>query len=83
MSECPGYFGGCPHCHRDDGYLDVGREHWFVCVEHRTKWFAGSNLFSSWREQTPLDRLLSERTLARFRAVKPIRAKDIAGGHDD
>ena len=46
------YFGGCPHCGRNDGYLNIGREHWFVCHRHRAKWWVGSNLFSCWREET-------------------------------
>jgi hypothetical protein len=52
MSDDTGYFGLCPTCHKTDGYLNVGRSHWFVCDEHRTKWCAGANLFSSWREET-------------------------------
>src|SRR5690348_17591745 len=46
------YFGGCPYCHKTDGYINVGREHWFVCDQHQTKWRIGENLFSSWREET-------------------------------
>ena len=43
------YFGGCPKCGRNDGYLDVSRDHWMVCHEHKVRWYIGSNLFSSWR----------------------------------
>jgi hypothetical protein len=43
------YFGWCPECGRNDGYLNVGRTHWFVCHAHRVRWNIGSNLFSSWR----------------------------------
>jgi hypothetical protein len=50
--QADGYFGLCPHCHNNDGYLNVGRGHWFVCHEHKVKWLVGSNLFSSWRYQT-------------------------------
>ncbi len=42
-------FGSCPVCGGEDGYLDCGRGHWFVCDTHRVKWFAGSNMFASWR----------------------------------
>ncbi len=45
------HFGGCPHCGRNDGYLNDGRDHWFFCDSHKTKWLVGSNLFSSWREE--------------------------------
>jgi hypothetical protein len=46
------YFGVCPTCGRNDGYINIGRGHWFYCSKHRVKWYFGSNLFSSWREQT-------------------------------
>ncbi len=42
-------FGGCPGCGNTDGYLNVGPDHWFVCHRHKTRWRAGSNLFSGWR----------------------------------
>ncbi len=41
------YFGGCPHCLRNDGFLNIGREHWFVCHRHKMKWCVGSNLFTA------------------------------------
>ena len=44
------YYGGCPHCGKHDGHLNVEREHWFRCDHHKTKWRFGSNLFSDWRE---------------------------------
>lgn len=46
------YFGACPKCHDTDGYIKVGSDHWFLCIEHKIRWFVGSNLFSSWEEQT-------------------------------
>lgn len=42
------YFGSCGRC----GYLNVGRNHWGVCTKNKTFWAIGSNLFSSWKEQT-------------------------------
>ncbi len=46
------YFGGCPHCGRNDGGLNIERAHWHVCHRHRTKWRIGENLFSHWRGET-------------------------------
>ncbi len=46
------YFGGCPTCESSDGYINIGRGHWFHCAEHRVRWFIGSNLFSSWKDET-------------------------------
>jgi hypothetical protein len=43
------HFGWCPECGRSDGYVNIGRSHVFYCDAHRTRWSAGSNLFSSWR----------------------------------
>lgn len=45
------HFGGCPVCRRNDGYLNIGRGHWFVCHAHRFRWFVGANLFSSWKQE--------------------------------
>jgi hypothetical protein len=50
--EAIDYFGGCPKCWRNDGCLNVGPVHWFICHKHRTKWFVGENLFSTWRDET-------------------------------
>ena len=51
--------GGCPGCgntdgrHADrwhaDGYPNDERDYWFFCDRHKTRWRAGSNLFSGWR----------------------------------
>ena len=38
------YFGLCPHCHDNDGFINLGRGHWFLCHEHKVMWFIGSNL---------------------------------------
>jgi hypothetical protein len=45
------YFGGCPECGKCDRILNVGRDHWAVCLEQKNKWPVGSNLFSSWRDE--------------------------------
>jgi hypothetical protein len=77
MSDQPSnidlHFGLCPTCHRTDGYLNVGRGHWFVCHEHRAKWFAGANLISSWRDQSEAEqRAAYERVgLHEYRHVEP------------
>jgi hypothetical protein len=46
MNSFDGHFGLCPTCHQSDGYLNIGRGHWFRCDTHRVYWFAGSNLFA-------------------------------------
>ena len=66
------YFGGCPTCGDNDGCLNVGRNHWYVCHLCRTKWLVGSNLFSGWRDE---DETIWRRTWARiadYREVVPV-----------
>lgn len=46
------HFGSCPECDGLDGFINIGRGHWFYCSEHKKTWYGGSNIFSSWREQT-------------------------------
>jgi hypothetical protein len=73
LGETP-YFGGCPACGKTDGYVNVGCDHWFVCDEHSTKWYAGSNLFSCWEEEED-EAVWQKNTdlLGRFVEVKPLR----------
>lgn len=65
------YFGGCPLCGGNDGYLNLGAAHWFICREHKTKWLIGENLFDSWMVQTVAQHISAERVLSTFREVQP------------
>jgi hypothetical protein len=67
------HFGVCPICHRTNGFLNDGRDHWFVCETHMMKWHVGNNLFSSWRELTDEQRFVQRDALTRYRAVEPFR----------
>jgi hypothetical protein len=44
-------------CHEwgGDEYVNVGRVHFALCHTHRYWWRHGSNLFSSWRDETVED----------------------------
>jgi hypothetical protein len=67
------YFGVCPICRMQNGYLNDGRVHWFVCNTHMTKWCVGSNLFSSfssWRDETEEQHFAQVDKLTRYREVK-------------
>ncbi len=68
-------FGGCPECGETNGYLNVGRDHWFFCDTHKTRWRAGSNLFSACSEETEAEWQLNENRLAAYSIVKPIHTK--------
>jgi hypothetical protein len=73
------YFGGCPECGYHDGYLNVGRVHWFICHEHRTRWCVGDNLFSSWRSETAQQFLENQRRIGGYRIVEPLQPAECAG----
>jgi hypothetical protein len=45
------YFGGCPVCGKNDGHLNVGRDHYVYCSAHKKRSCYGSNLFSGWRDE--------------------------------
>ena len=66
------YFGGCPHCGRNDGYMNIGREHWFFCTRHKTKWLHGSNIFSGWRDEGEETWKLNGFRLAEYMSVTPV-----------
>jgi hypothetical protein len=66
------YFGGCPTCGKNDGYRNVGRSHWFFCLEHRVVWCAGSNLFSSWHGETEAEQREKHKLIEDFEQVEPI-----------
>ena len=75
MMEVPAesaHFGACPECGGNDGYLNVGRDHWFVCHHHKVKWLVGTNLFSSWRYQEEDEWRENERLLAGYEEVLPV-----------
>jgi len=76
--ENDGYFGLCPVCHKTDGYINIGRAHWFLCEAHKTKWFIGENLFSSWIYETGAEQRADYDRLdfGSFQAVEPFYPAD-------
>lgn len=67
----PDYFGGCPECGGDNGYFNIGRDHYVHCQAHKTVWCIGSNLFSSWREETESDWQNNREKFADYTPVEP------------
>jgi hypothetical protein len=69
-------WGACPDCATVGTYpyTNIGRGHWFYCADHKTVWFVGSNLFSSWKfeteaeQQAEYDRI----GMSTFRHVEPV-----------
>ena len=70
--ETDEYFGGCPECGQNDGYLNVGGNHWFVCDAHSTCWSVGYNLFSSWRDESEDVWQANEERLRTMKIVEPV-----------
>ena len=66
------YFGGCPECGGSDGLLYSGRDNWFFCDSHLTKWWVGSNLFSGWRFLTHEELTEQHDRLFEYREVEPV-----------
>jgi hypothetical protein len=67
------YFGDCPHCLKSNGILNVGRNHFGVCDEHKVFWWIGSNVFSGWKDETEEEWQRNEEKLSGFTRVEPVR----------
>ncbi len=65
--------GACPTCGRSDGFFNLGKEHWFICRDHKTKWLGGYNLFDSWKNQTVAQTQSIEIFLSAYKEVLPVR----------
>jgi hypothetical protein len=72
LQEEPDHFGGCPFCGGSRGFLNIGSKHWFFCEEHATRWCAGENLFSSWRDENEEDWHWNAEQLEGYAEVKPL-----------
>jgi hypothetical protein len=68
----PEFFGGCPVCLSNNGYLNIGRNHWFYCTAHRVKWNRGENLFSTWRMENEEDWRKNQELLTDYETVQPV-----------
>lgn len=69
-------FGGCPAggCRKTDGYVNLGAAHWFVCDAHRTRWPAGENVFSDWKDETEAEQRIAWSRVVAYRVVRPFTA---------
>ena len=68
--------GLCPKCGKSDGYVNLGKEHWFICRDHKSKWFAGINMFEGWENQTVAQAESIELMLSSYKEVVPLRNLD-------
>lgn len=70
------YFGGCPECGENDGFLNVEGTHVFVCHIHKTGWIVGVNLFSAWKEESEEIWEANIKLLKDYRQVEPLICTD-------
>ena len=70
------HFGNCPKCRRNDGYLNIGREHWFICKKHKVKWYAGSSIFPGWLKETETVWRQNAILLSSYLEVEPVQELD-------
>jgi hypothetical protein len=75
--EMDDQFGACPECGKRDGYRNIYRQHFFFCEEHRITWVPGTNLFSSWREESKKDWREAWEQLKDYRVYDPDAPADI------
>ena len=66
-------FGDCPKCGKNDGFVNLGKEHWFICREHKMKWYGGANLFEGWENQTVAQTLSIEALLNGYQEITPYK----------
>ena len=69
IEQADDYWGLCPTCHKTDGFANHGRDHYFLCEEHKVMWCVGSNLFSSWRDDPAADTFCAN--YGHYEIVKP------------
>jgi hypothetical protein len=67
------HFGDCPKCRKNDGHINVGRDHWFVCRQHRVKWKAGHDIFPDWQQENLQVWRRNEKLLDFFMEVEPMQ----------
>lgn len=72
LDELPGgtYDGDCPYC-GTSLYMNIGRDQYGYCPEHKVSWWIGSNVFSSWLYEGEETWERNARKLANYRRVEP------------
>ena len=71
----------CPH-HDNIPYLNVGQEHFFYCTECRAFSSIGSNLFSSWQNESGADWRKNAALIKGFEEANLVSVKNEGPIHD-
>ena len=77
VSADQAYWGVCPYCLRNDGYLNLGWSHWFVCHADRVRWLVGENLFSTWRHETAADWNATWERIGSYATCRPLFVEEL------
>ena len=70
--------GLCPICGRNDGYLNISKNHFAVCNKHRVFWHVGTALFDSWQHENETIWQRNKEKLKGYKQVEPIYARHLA-----
>ena len=65
--------GVCSKCGKTDGFVNLGKEHWFICRDHKSKWLAGINMYEGWKNQTVAQTESIELMLSSYKEIVPLR----------
>jgi hypothetical protein len=71
------HFGGCPVCGNASHVLNVERDHYYTCDEHKKRWRVGSNLFSSWRHENEETWEENKKVLEGYEEVDPVIGPEV------
>lgn len=80
-------YGVCPICRKQGDCLSVNSRQWYVCKEHKYKWFIGTNVFNTWRSMTVDEFNRNEDILMQLKRVVPlhplvkINCEELGCGH--
>lgn len=74
--------GNCPDCHLASKMLNVGRDHYGVCDQHKVFWHIGSDVYSEWRQESESVWQRNDATLRSYTQVAPWKAPaNVFGEH--
>jgi len=66
------WFGVCPECLDNDGYLHLGPEAYAVCHEHEAKWPLGKILTAEWEKTSDRQFVAYQILLDTYKVIEPV-----------
>ena len=65
------FFGVCPTCRRQNGWIAGAEGDWFFCDTHRVRWTLMGDVLGGWRDMTAEERFANADQLSGYREVEP------------